>query len=122
MLFCRSSYSSHSGPGVVPSWRRAAATARALGDRQLAKSKTSELDDIVRWDGSRTKDDTYVTIVERFVLMSLSHDDGVPASLPHMAHDVELAGAILIDLMLYSRIRFQRGCVELTDGAQTAEI
>ena len=119
MLFCRSSYSSHSGPRVVPSCRRAAAIARALGDRQLAKSKTSELDDIVRWDGSRTKDDTYVTIVERFLLMSLSRDDGVPASLPHMAHDVELAGAILIDLMLYSRIRFQRGCVELTDGAPT---
>ncbi len=73
----------------------------------MAKSKTRGLDEIVRLDGSQTKDDTNVTITERFLLMSLSHDDGVPASLPHMAHDVELAGAILIDLMLHGRIRFQ---------------
>ena len=85
----------------------------------MAKSKTRGLDEIVRLDGSRTKDDTNVTIAERFLLMSLSHDDGVPASLPHMAHDVELAGAILIDLMLHGRIRFQHSCVEPIDRAPT---
>lgn len=85
----------------------------------MAKSKTTAIDEIERRDSARTEDDASVTVAERFLLMLLSRDEGVPASSPHMAHDVALAGAILIDLELGRRIRFQHGRVELIDWEPT---
>ena len=85
----------------------------------MAKTKTSGNDEIDRRNGSQIDDDTRVTIAERLLLMSLSRDEGIPASSPHMAHDIALAGAILIDLEFARRIRIQRGRVELIDWQPT---
>ena len=48
--------------------------------------------------------ETTIPATEHFLLMSLSPDDGIPAGLPDMGHDIGLAGAILIDLMLYHMV------------------
>jgi hypothetical protein len=81
----------------------------------LAKSKDSGLDEIERRDDAHADGDAGATIAERFLLLSLSRDDGIPASSPHLAQDLALAGAILIDLERAHRIRFHHGRVELVD-------
>ena len=69
--------------------------------------------------GLRVKGETSIPATEHFLLMSVSPDDGIPAGLPHMGHDIGFAGAILIDLMLCSRIEFNHSRVEAIDLAPT---
>ena len=95
------------------------AAARGIEGWQLVKSKTSGVGAIEREGKPLAKDAEIISVTESFLLMSLSCDSGVPAALPYMAHDIGLAGAILIDLLLDRRIRFQRDHVELISRQPT---
>ena len=95
------------------------AAARGIEGWQLVKSKTSGVGAIEREGKPLAKDAEIISVTESFLLMSLSWDSGVPAALPHMAQVIGLAGAILIDLILDRRIRFQQDHVELISRQPT---